>query len=101
MTHWGILLLCAYMALGATHRLTQRQAGAAALAVTVIVIAVALVGYASHTPTDKYIPFVDAPVYGTGQPPPPGIGSTATSEDVTGVKAANWFTTDHNASGGN
>ena len=60
MTEWGMLLLCAYIALGATGRLTRRQAGRAAVALTVIVIAVAMVEYSSTTPTDKYIPNVDA-----------------------------------------
>ena len=73
MTEWGMLLLCAYIALGATRRLTRRQAGAAALALTIIVIAAAMVSYSSSTPTDKYIPFVDATVYATGRPAPPGM----------------------------
>ena len=95
MTQWGVLLLCAYIALGATSRLTRRQAGRAALALTVIVIAVVMVEYSSTTPTDKYIPTIDSGVYATGQPPIPGPGTPSTSEDVTGVKAATWFNTDH------
>jgi hypothetical protein len=99
-----MLLLCAYIALGATSRLTRRQAGRAAFAVTVVVIAAAMLSYSSKTPTDKYIPFVDSGVYATGRAPLPGPGTPPTSEDVTGVKAANWFSTDHTpltSSGGN
>jgi hypothetical protein len=96
MTEWGMLLLCAYIALGATGRLTRRQAGRAALALTVVVIGVAMVSYSRSTPTDKYIPFVDATVYQTGREPLPGTGGPPSTEDVTGVKAATWFTTDHN-----
>jgi hypothetical protein len=95
MTQWGVLLLCAYIALGATSRLTRRQAGRAALALTLIVIAVVMVEYSSTTPTDKYIPSIDSSVYSTGRPPLPGPGTPATSEDVTGVKAATWLSTDH------
>jgi hypothetical protein len=94
MTQWGMLLLCAYIALGATSRLTRRQAGRAAVALTVVVIGVAMVKYSSATPTSKYIPNADASVYANGRPPQPGSG-TPTSEDVTGVKAATWFTTRH------
>jgi hypothetical protein len=95
MTEWGMLLLCAFIALGATGRLTRRQAGRAAFGLTVIVIAAALVSYKASTPTDKYIPNVDSLVYATGRPPPPNPGTLATSEDVTGVKAATWFNTAH------
>src|SRR5947209_18138395 len=95
MTQWGVLLLCAYIALGATSRLTRRQAGRAAAALTAIVIAVALVEYSGPTPTDKYIPNIDSAVYGTGRAPVPGPQTPAASEDVTGVSAANWFNTDH------
>ena len=94
MTEWGMLLLCAYIALGATGRLTRRQAGRAAAALTVVVIAVVTVEYSTTTPTDKYIPNVDSAVYATGRPPQPGPGTPPTSEDVTGVKAATWFNTD-------
>jgi hypothetical protein len=94
MTQWGMLLLCAYIALGATSRLTRRQAGYAAAAVTVVVIAVAMIGYSRGTPTAKYIPNLDSAVYATGRPPP-AYSSPPTSEDVTGVKPANWFSTDH------
>jgi hypothetical protein len=101
MTEWGMLLLCAFIALGATSRLTRRQAGRAAFVLTVIVIAVAIVSYKSSTPQDKYIPSVDSLVYATGRPPPE---TTSTSEDVTGVQAATWFNTAHKplvgASGG-
>jgi cell division protein FtsN len=108
MTQWGMLLLCAFIALGATSRLTRRQAGRAALALIVVVIAAAIVSYKTSTPTDKFIPFSDAQVYATGRPPQPGSSSnpqpgTGSSpnptEDVTGVKAATWFTTVHSNSG--
>lgn len=96
MTDWGFLLLGAYIVLGATHRLTRRQAGTVALALTAIVIAAALVQYTHSQPSDKYIPYVDATVYQTGRPATPVNGGTATTEDVTGVQPANWFTTNHN-----
>jgi hypothetical protein len=93
MTEWGMLLLCTYIALAATNRLTQRQAGGVALAVTVVVLAVVMVHYRTTTPSDKYIRALDATVYATGDPAentgPP------TTEDQTGVKAATWLTTDH------
>ena len=92
MTQWGMLLLCAYIALGATSRLTRRQAGRAALALTVVVIAVAMAQYS--TPKSKYIPGVDSWVYESGPPALPGPESP-TSLDVTGAKPATWFTTDH------
>ena len=95
MTQWGMLLLCAYIVLGATSRLTRRQAGRAAAALTIIVIAVAMFEYSSSTPTDKYIPSIDSEVYATGQPSQSGPGTPPTGEDVTGVKAATWFNTDH------
>jgi hypothetical protein len=105
MTQWGMLLLCAYIALGATSRLTRRQAGRAAVALTAVVIAVALFDYSSSTPTDKYIPNFDSAVYATGRAPQPGPQTPSTSEDVTGVTPATWFNTDHrpivnNAGGG-
>ena len=100
MTEWGMLLLCAYIALAATNRLTQRQAGGAALALTVVVVAVVMFHYRTSTPTDKYIRALDATVYLTGNPwestgPP-------TTEDQSGVRAATWLTTDHSpgAAGG-
>lgn len=95
MTAWGMFLLVAYIALGATSRLTRRQAGRVAAALTVIVIAGAMAVYSSTTPTDKYIPAIDSSVYATGRPPLPGPGTSPASEDVTGVQAANWFSTDH------
>jgi len=95
MTQWGMLLLCAYIALGATSRLTRRQAGRAAVALTVIVIAVALNSYSNTTPIDKYIPGFDSPVYATGRQPRTAPGTSTKTEDVTGVKPATWFTTDH------
>ncbi|HTU31237.1 MAG TPA: hypothetical protein VMF07_17735 [Solirubrobacteraceae bacterium] len=93
MTEWGMLLLCAYIALAATNRLTQRQAGGAALALTIVVVSVVMLHYRSATPTDKYIRSLDATVYLTGNPfentgPP-------TTEDQSGVQAATWLTTDH------
>jgi hypothetical protein len=94
MTQWGMLLLCVYIALGATSRLTRRQAGRAAVAVTVVVIAVAMAEYSSTTPTDKYIPMEDSSVYETGPPALPAP-ETSISEDVTGAKSATWFSTDH------
>jgi hypothetical protein len=94
MTEWGMLLLCAYIALGATTRITRRQAGRAAVALTMIVITFALIEYSSSTPTDKYIPNTDAGVYATGKAPLPWQ-TRSTSEDVTGVKPATWFSTDH------
>ncbi len=94
-----MLLLCAYIALGATGRLTRRQAGGAAVALTVVVITVAMVMYTRSTPTDQYIPSVDSPVYLTGQTQQ-GVASSVPTEDVTGVKPANWFTTSHAALAG-
>jgi hypothetical protein len=95
MTQWGVLLLCAYIALGATGRLTRRQAGSAALALTIVVVGVAMAQYSSSTPTDPYIPSVDSGVYATGRPPLPGPGTPPNSEDVTGVQGATWLTTRH------
>lgn len=94
MTEWGMLLLCAFIVLGATDRLKWRQAGVAALGLTVIVIAVVMVGYSTTTPTDKYIPKIDATVYATGNPASNGIPS---AENLSGVKAATWSTIDHSA----
>ena len=67
---------------------------------TVIVIAVVMVEYSSSTPTDKYIPNTDA--HGVCDRPPAttGLAVPSTSEDVTGVQAATWFTTDHKPVGG-
>ena len=89
-------MLCAYIALGATGRLTWRQAGRVALVLTAIVIAVVMVSYSSTTPTDKYIKSLDATVYQTGKEPRTGIPST---ENVGGVQAATWGTTDHSDNG--
>ena len=47
-------MLCAFIVLGATNRLTRRQAGGAALALTVVVLAVVMVHYKQATPTDEY-----------------------------------------------
>jgi hypothetical protein len=95
MTEWGMLLLCAYIALGATSRLTCRKAGFAAAALTIVVVAVAMVQYKHTTPTDKYVPNSDASVYATGTPLLQGAGTPATSEDVSGITPATWFSTDH------
>jgi hypothetical protein len=94
MTEWGMLLLCAYIALAATSRLTQRQAGGAALVLTVAVIGVVMLHYRSATPTDNYIRALDATVYATGNPEEPSTGPP-TTEDQSGVRAATWLTTDH------
>jgi hypothetical protein len=94
MTEWGMLLLCAYIALGATGRLTRRQAGTAAVALTAVVIALVMVKYSHSTPTDKYIPQADSGVYLTGQTQQ-GVPSSTPTEDVTGAKPANWYTTTH------
>lgn len=88
-----MLLLCAFIAIGATERLTWRQAGRVGFALTVVVIAVVLVRYESTTPTDKYIRSVDATVYATGNPASDAVPST---ENLTGSQAATWSSTDHN-----
>lgn len=93
MTEWGMLLLCAYIALAATNRLTQRQAGGAALVLTLVVVAVVMVHYRSATPTDKYIRALDATVYLTGNPTQ--TTGPPSTEDHSGVQAATWLTTDH------
>jgi hypothetical protein len=93
MTEWGMLLLCAYIALAATNRLTQRQAGGVALALTLVVIGVVVIHYRSSTPTDKYIRALDATVYATGNPAE--NSGPPTTEDQSGVRAATWLTTDH------
>ena len=93
MTEWGMLLLCAYIVLAATNRLTQRQAGAAALALTVAVLSVVMLQYRSATPQDKYIKALDATVYATGNPA--GNTGPPSTEDHSGVRAATWLTTDH------
>ena len=87
-----MLLLCAFIVLGATDRLKWRQAGVAALGLTVIVIAVVMVSYSTTTPTDKYIEKIDATVYATGNPASNGKPS---AENLSGVKAATWSTTNH------
>ena len=96
MTEWGMLLLCAFIALGATDRLKWRQAGVAALGLTVIVIAVVMVSYSTTTPTDKYIRSIDATVYATGNAARDAKNST---ENLSGVKPATWFTTSHSSGG--
>jgi hypothetical protein len=96
MTEWGMLLLVAFIALGATDRLKWRQAGAAALGLTVIVIAGVMVSYSTSTPQDKYIRSIDATVYATGNPA--SNGGTPSTEDLSGVQAATYSNTDHSAS---
>jgi hypothetical protein len=97
MTEWGMLLLCAFIVLGATDRVTWRQAGAIALGLTVVVIGVAVMSYRAATPTDKYIPSIDATVYATGNP---ALSAKNSLLNFSGVKAANWFTTNHSQGGG-
>lgn len=97
MTEWGMLLLCAFIVLGATDRLSWRKAGGAALILTVIVLGLVMVGYSRSTPTDKYIPSIDATVYATGNPASNAVPST---ENLTGVQAATWTSTDHSGIGG-
>lgn len=94
MTEWGMGLLCAYIALGATGRLTWRQAGKVALVLTVIVIGVVMVKYSRSPPTDPYLRSIDATVYQTGNPAE-NTGARPSTEDHTGVKAATWLTTNH------
>ena len=89
-----MLLLCAYIVLGATGRLTWRQAGRVAFGLTVIVLAVVMVRYSQSTPTDQYLRSIDATVYATGNPSE-NTGAPPSSEDHTGVKAATWLSTDH------
>ncbi len=88
MTSWGAFLLCSYIALGASSRVSRRQAGRLALVVTAVVVAIAMVSYTHSTPTDKYYRDVDSTVYATGQPAPALDQNTATTEDETGVQAA-------------
>lgn len=95
MSEWGMLLLVAFIALGATGRLTWRQAGTVAFGLTVIVIAVVMVSYSTTTPTDKYIRSIDATVYATGNP---ASDATPSAENLSGVQAATWSNTDHSAS---
>jgi hypothetical protein len=97
-----MLLLVVYIVLGATRRVTWRQAGGIGLVITIIVIAVALVGYTRSTPTDLYIPAIDSTIDQPGgrlRAPLPGGAGFMTTEDHTGLKAANWFTTDHSGTG--
>lgn len=105
MTQWGALLLCGYIALGATSRLTRRAAGRVALVLTVAVVTVAMLAYMRHTPADKYYKNTDATVYATGvRYPSPSTGLNASStEDVSGVQPAtpgNTVTTPNTGVGG-
>jgi len=88
MTQWGAFLLCAYIALGASSRLSRRTAGQLALVLTVAVVGIAMLHYMHSTPTDKYYKDVDATVYATGQPAAALDQNTATTEDETGVQPA-------------
>jgi hypothetical protein len=88
MTQWGALLLCGYIALGTTSRLSRRRAGQIALLLTVAVVGVSMVRYMHTTPTDKYYKDVDATVYATGQPAAALDPNTSTTENVTGVQPA-------------
>lgn len=97
MTEWGMLLLCAFIALGATDRITWRRAGFVGLGLTVVVIGYAVTSYRATTPTDKYIPSIDATIYATGNWARDAKNSTL---NFSGVKAANWFTTNHSQGGG-
>jgi hypothetical protein len=92
MTEWGMGLLVAFIALGATDRLTWRQSGRVAFVLTVIVIVVVVAKYSSTTPTDKYVRSLDATVYATGNPASDQVPSL---ENLTGVQAATWANTDH------
>jgi hypothetical protein len=88
MTQWGALLLCSYIALGASSRLSRRKAGQLALALTVVIVGIAMLNYIHTTPSDKYYKDVDATVYATGQPAPAIVQNPNVSEDVTGVQPA-------------
>ncbi len=88
MTQWGALLLCTYIALGATSRLSRRKAGQVALVLTTAVVAIAMLRYMDSAPTDPYYKSVDGTVYATGQPAPALVQASATSENVTGVQPA-------------
>lgn len=88
MTQWGALLLCSYIALGATSRLSRRKAGQLALVLTVAVVGLAMLHYTTTTPTDKYYKDIDSTVYATGQPAPAFDPNTATTENITGIQPA-------------
>src|ERR1700761_1226250 len=105
MTQWGMLLLCVFIAVGASGRLTSRKAGRVVLIVTVAIIAGAIITYAHTTPTDKYYRDVDATIYATGDP----YGASATTgtdvnpaaaEDTTGVQPATYGDTVNATPGG-
>lgn len=102
MTQWGMLLLCAYIMLGVSGRVSLRKAGRIGLLLTGIVMTVVVIGYSSKTPKDKYIRSIDATVYATGNTYPVGWGNgttaTQSTEDTTGIKAASWETTDGSSS---
>ena len=102
MTQWGMLLLCSFIVLGATGRISGRKAGQIALLVTGIVMIAVVVSYSSKTPNDKYIRSIDATVYATGNTYPVGWGNgkkaTQSTEDTTGIQAATWQSSDHSAS---
>jgi hypothetical protein len=102
MTQWGMLLLCSFIVLGATGRITWRKAGRIALVLTGIVMTVVVISYERKTPSDKYIRSVDATVYATGNTYPAGWGNgtktNQSTENTAGVQAATWQSTDHSAS---
>lgn len=102
MTQWGMALLVVFVALGATNRLTWRQAGGVGLVLTVIVIGAVLVRYSTTTPADQYIPAIDSTIDQTGYaaqaPPLQGLPAPST-ENHLGLQGATWGTTDHSTSG--
>jgi hypothetical protein len=73
VTQWGMLLMCAYIALGVSST-TRRKAGRLAMVITAIVITAALASYLRSTPA------------GTGG----SVGSTGSSlsQPNTGVSTA-------------
>lgn len=88
MTQWGMLLLCVYIALGASSRLKWRTAGRIAFGITVVVIGAAMVSYMRGTPTDKYYKAIDAPVYATGRATATPGQSVDSTEDTSGAQPA-------------
>jgi hypothetical protein len=92
MTQWGMLLLCVYISLG-VGRATRRKAGRIALVVTAIVIGAVIISYKHKTIVDDYAPSIDAPVYATGIQTTSATQSPTAQEDVSGVKPANFGTT--------
>jgi hypothetical protein len=101
MTQWGMLLLCSFIVLGATGRISWRKSGRIALVLTGIVMTVVVIGYARKTPNDKYIRSIDSTIYATGNTYPVGWGNgtktTPSTEDTSGIQAATWQSTDHSS----